>query len=360
MPLHIDPRRVRLILFTVLILALTVVLFRLAPRVWPGLQLFLVAGLLALALDIPVRWMVRHRMPRWAAVLNTLLILLVLLATAAIYLLPVLVAQSRALLTAMPALWQSAVAQWNRLAQALAPDGSIAPLDTILLDVLRGAGSWLQAASTVFATAVGAVTSGVLVFIITLYLLLDPYPILHGMRGLFPTAWWGTLNRIAANAAEQVRRWVGGILVLSLLVGLLDYLGLALINLVHAPGLPFIVVFAVVGGLLEVVPVVGPIIAAVLPALVGFSIDPMLGVLALLVFFIVQQLENALLVPLVMRRAVKLHPVSLLFSLTVLSALFGPLGAIIATPVAALLKVIRDVWYAPLLRGGDEPPHRAR
>lgn len=354
--LRIDARWVRVIVFSLVLLAAGGVLFRLAPLSWPVLQLFLIAALLTLALDTPVRWLTRNGMPRWAAVLLILLLLLVLLLALGAFLLPPLLAQFSQFVTAAPALWQSAIEQWSLLTHRLAPDGQIAPLNTVLLSLFREAGTWLQAARTIFTTAVGAVTGAVVIFVITVYLLLDPRPILLGLRGLFPTAWWETVTRIATAAADRIRRWVMGTLVLALVVGVLDYLGLALINLVVTPDLPFIYLFAILGGVLEVIPVVGPIIAAVIPALVGFSLHPVLGLLVLLVFFLVQQLENNLLVPLIMRRALALHPVSLIFSLMILSALLGIFGAIIAVPVAAVVKVLYDEWYYPLLHEDEKPP----
>lgn len=355
MDLALNRRNIKFVLFILLMLALAVGLFLLAPIIWSALQLFVIAALIALPLDWAVRWQENYRIPRWAATLNLLILLVLVVGLLIYFLIPPLAEQSQAFVTSLPQLWAQALIRWSWILDRFPQLERTLDLNNLAVNLIRGAGTWVQTARTVFTTAVGAVASSVLILVTVFYMLLDPWPLLYGIRGLFPSSWWGTIDHLASSMAARIRAWVVGTFALAAIIGVLDYLALLLINLFYPVNLPYVFFFAILGGALEILPVVGPIIAAILPALVGFSLDPVLGLLVLGAFFIIQQLENALFVPLIMHKAVQLHPVTLLFSLLLLSALFGMLGAIIAVPVASIFKVLYDEWYYPLVHDGQKP-----
>jgi predicted PurR-regulated permease PerM len=350
-----DARPMRLIAFGIALAALVVILFVAAPLVWSVVQIFVIIVLLSLALEPPVRWLTAHRVPRGAAVALVILAALVLITLFFLLVVPRFVAQAQAFVADLPELWTQITDRAAPLLKRYPQVQDALGADRLLAELRDVSGSLLSAARSIFVGAVGAITAIILVFIVTVFTLLRPLPLLYGIRGLFPSPWWPTLNRIGAEIAARIRGWVGGTIALMVIIGVLDFIALTLINLWHEPDIPFTITFAVIGGVLEIVPVVGPLIAIVLPALVGFSLDPVLGLLIIVAFALIQQLENGLIVPLVMHRAVNLHPVSLLFALVVLSGLFGLFGAIIAVPVAAVFKVLYDEWYYPMMHDGRAP-----
>ncbi|OPZ81401.1 MAG: pheromone autoinducer 2 transporter [bacterium ADurb.Bin429] len=350
-----DTRPMRLVAFGIALVALVVILFITAPLVWSVLQLFIIVALLVLALEPPVRWLTARRVPRGGAVALVVLATLALIILFFALVVPRIIEQIQQLFQALPGFWAQLTTRaepWLRnypqLAEALSPDRFFGQLSA-------ASSALLSAASSIFASAVGALTALLLALVATIYALLRPLPLVFGLRGLFPSTWWPKVDSISAAIATRIRGWVLGTVALAIIIGALDYLALWIINLLYEPDIPYIMTFAVIGGVLEIVPVVGPIIATVLPAIAGFSLDPMLGLFVILAFFIVQQLENHLIVPLVMHQAVNLHPVSLLFALVVLSGLFGLFGAIIAVPVAAVFKVLYDEWYYPMMHDGRAP-----
>ncbi|MHB9131847.1 MAG: AI-2E family transporter [Armatimonadota bacterium] len=354
---RLDPKRVRFAAFLLAIVTLLVLLFKAAPVIWPVVQLFIIAGFITLALDSVVRWQVARGMPRWAATVNTLVLLVLLVSFFFYFFIPPVVEQARQFVAGLPLLWAQITAKTIGLLHRFPYIEQSLNLNAFVSNLLTGAGDWAQAARSVFTSAIGIVGAIILIIVISLYALLNPWPLLYGIRGLFPKDWWSTIDRLASSMAYQLRAWVLGTLALAFIIGMLNYLALTLINKLYSPNLPFVFFFAILSGLLEVIPVVGPIVSAVLPTLVGFSLDPILGLLVLGSFFFIQQLENYLITPLVMQKAVRVHPVTLLFSLVLLSALFGVFGAVIATPVAAVLKVIYNEWYYPFLHDGASPPH---
>lgn len=350
-----DARPLRLVAAGIALAAVAVLLFMLASLVWSVLQLFIIAALLTLALEHPVRGLTARRVPRGLAVALVIVGALALLGLFIALLAPRLIAQGQQFLLLLPQYWTGTMARLAPLLVRYPQLATALSADHLFEDLRIATGGWLSAARSIFVGAVGTFTAAILVLVATIYALLQPLPLLYGLRGLFPTSWWPTLGRIGTGIGLRIRGWVIGTLLLSLIIGLLDFFALTLINLLHKPEMPFVVTFAVISGVLEIIPIVGPIVATALPALVGFSIDPILGLVVILAFFLVQQLENHLVAPLVMQKTVNLHPVSLLFTLVILSALYGLFGAIIAVPTAAVLKVLYDEWYYPLLHDGRHP-----
>jgi predicted PurR-regulated permease PerM len=346
----------RMLAFFVALTAVTVVVLVLVPRIWPTLQLFLIAGLLVVVLEPLIRWQVQRGIPRWAAALNILLLLMVAGGLVLLVLLPFLGEQAQAFAAGLPALWAQATARVNEWFFRFPLLREELDLVAIARAVLARSDPWLHAVQGVFTSTIGLVTALLVLVVVVFYTLLDPYPLVLGVRGLFPRDWWPTLERIAAAVAARIQAWAVGVLVLGGIIGILDFLALSLINRLYGPDLPFIALFAILAAMLEVLPVIGPILATVLPTLVGVAIDPWLGLLVLGAFFLVQQLEGTILAPIVLRQAVRMHPVSLLFALVVFSSLLGPLGALLAVPMAATLKVLYDEWYYPWMHPGERTP----
>jgi predicted PurR-regulated permease PerM len=117
-------------------------------------------------------------------------------------------------------------------------------------------------------------------------------------------------------------------------VGLANYIGLRLL------GIPFALPLAILAGLLEIVPYIGPILAAVPAVLIGLGISPIIGVAAASLAFLIQQLENYLFVPKIMQKSAGVNPIVTLFSLAVGLEVAGIVGLLISVPVYITVKVL--------------------
>ena len=117
-------------------------------------------------------------------------------------------------------------------------------------------------------------------------------------------------------------------------VGLLTFIGLNLIGIRYALAL------AVLAGLLEAIPNLGPTISSIPAILLGFAVSPVMGVTALALYFIIQQLENNLIVPVVMKKAVGLNPIITLIALIVGGKIAGVLGVILAVPTTIFIETV--------------------
>ncbi len=127
--------------------------------------------------------------------------------------------------------------------------------------------------------------------------------------------------------------WARGQLTLMLLVGFITYVGLRLL------GIPYALPLAILAGLLEIVPYIGPIIAAIPVVIIGFSISTLIGIAAAALAFLIQQLENYLIVPKIMEKSVGVSPIIILLALTIGFKIAGAMGALISVPVFITLQV---------------------
>ena len=148
------------------------------------------------------------------------------------------------------------------------------------------------------------------------------------------------LNQIEAKLGAFVR----GLVLLGLVIAVLSGIGFMLI------GLPYAVTIAVIAGLLEAIPYVGPFLTMALAGVIGLSVSPTMALLAIGIASIVQVIESTIIVPRVMDRAVGVRPVVTLLALAIFELLFGLLGALLAVPLAAVFQVLLDrfVLSAPL------------
>ncbi len=175
-------------------------------------------------------------------------------------------------------------------------------------------------------------TMTVLVF--TFYLLLEHESIERYIRKMLSLKSGEKVISTLNTVEMSLGGWLRGELVLMFAVGLLSYIGLSFLRIDYA--LPL----AIIAGLLEIIPVIGPIVSAVPAVLVALSISPFLGLAAVALYFIIQQLENNIIVPVVMKKAVGISPLIVIISLMVGSRLAGLAGAVLAIPVVVMMRAI--------------------
>jgi predicted PurR-regulated permease PerM len=181
------------------------------------------------------------------------------------------------------------------------------------------------------------VIQAVFILVFSIYLYLERESIKDYLVRLFKLK-RKKFDKIYNRVEIQLGAWVRGQLILGLVVGIFTYIGLVILGIKYA--LPL----AIIAGILEIIPIIGPIITGIILTIVGLSISPLTGFFALILSIAIQQLENNLLVPYIMKKAVGLSPVLTIISILIGQELFGILGAIMAVPTAATLAVILNTY----------------
>lgn len=177
-------------------------------------------------------------------------------------------------------------------------------------------------------------TTVITLLILSLYMSLD----LENNKARFYSLFRSTVRQDVKNIVEEIElsmgQWVKGQSFLMLVVGILSFIGLMVLDVEYAPAL------GLISGILEIVPMIGPILSAVIAAIVAFSDSTIKGIGVLALYVIVQQLENNLLVPKIMQRVSGSSPLVILLALMVGSEFFGIVGAILAVPMVMVGSVI--------------------
>jgi predicted PurR-regulated permease PerM len=322
------------------LLALGVILLWCAFLARHALLLIYVSGLLAVGFSPIVRVIERQtllpigskRFPRWLAILILYLVILGGVFLVGFLIFPPLVHQSVSLWTQLPDMFE-------RVQQFLINKGILKEHLTLGEAVRRAPGGSGDAVGAV-AGAIGNVAGGIFgivtTLILTFYILVEADTLRRLMLRLFPRARRAQAAEASNEATIKVSAWLGGQLLLGTIIGTSSAIGL------WALGIPFFYVLAVISGVGELIPVVGPVISAV-PALAIAATISLKKVLFVLLFFVVQQqFENHVLVPKVMSRQVGVSAVTVIVALLIGAELLGILGAILAVPTAAILQVIGE------------------
>jgi len=173
----------------------------------------------------------------------------------------------------------------------------------------------------------------IFLLVLTFYLLLERQN-LEGRIASFFVGREERVEKLIVQIEEKLGGWFRGQLFLSLVIGTISYIGLFIL------GIPYALPLAVVAGVLEVVPVIGPIISAIPSVLIALTISPILGLAVGSMYFVIQQFENHLIVPQVMQRAVGLNPLVVILAIAVGSRLLGFAGALLAVPIAVVLQIV--------------------
>lgn len=174
----------------------------------------------------------------------------------------------------------------------------------------------------------------VLGFMIGFYMLIDFPNVGRHLMEIVPKKWHKDTHELCSRLNHSLRGFVQGTLFIMLLVFIAQAIGLTLAGL-KAP-----LVFAIFCAITNVIPYFGPYIGGIPAVVVALSISPMTGIFTLVSIVIVQAIESTFLQPIVMGKAMKLHPVTIMLGLLVFQYFFGILGMILATPLIASLKIL--------------------
>lgn len=330
------------------------------------LSIFLVSALLAAALNPLVDRMQKNKIPRGIGVLLSYFVLLIIVTIVVLAIVPMLASQGEKLIQSLIRFFQNIANEgvtsipipflssdteaW--LIQRINEFRSNINVDLIFNQMqdwlLQNQGTIkdnLQQVATNFLGVVNGVFNGltnvVLVLFFTYFLVADKEDIKKYCLALFPTSYRDYLGIKLHDVQFKVGAWVRGQLLLGLAVGLATYLGLWILY-IFGIDIPYKETLAIIAGLTELIPVIGPIIAAIFGVLVAANVGTVPTIAVIILFTLIQQLENNILVPVIMNHAVGLNPIVIIIGMTVGAKFFGLFGLILAIPLITVMSLFVD------------------
>lgn len=220
-------------------------------------------------------------------------------------------------------------------------EGVVQSLSSQASTIFQRAGGFMLSAGSVIADLILVLAGAV-------FLAANPGFYREGILRLLPKSSEPLAARALDDSGRGLKLWLAGQAVASVFVGVICYAGLTII------GVPSAFALAIIAAVLELVPYVGPILAAIPAIVLGISVDLTTGLWTLALYGVVQQLEGYVITPLVQKRAVELPPLVLLFSIFAAGVLFGAPGVLLAAPLTVVIYVIvQHVYIGHVL--GREP-----
>jgi predicted PurR-regulated permease PerM len=287
------------------------------------LLMLFVAIILTSALNPAVDRLEKLRIPRSIAIFIIYALLWGVFGTLVAAVIPSVIDQTTRLIQTLPA----AISRVDFLSshQQDISQQLISYLSTLPSDILK-----------LIVNVFGNVITVLTTVVISYYLILEHKKLDTNIARFIDPQKTEHISKTIVAIEQRLGGWVRGELILMLSVGLFTYLGLTIL------GLDIALPLAILAGLFEIIPNIGPIISAVPAVLVALTVHPLLALSTVALYFLTQVLENNLLVPKVMQKAAGVHPLISILSLLIGFRIQGPVGTILALPVVIICQVIFD------------------
>ncbi|MFH1112058.1 MAG: AI-2E family transporter, partial [Patescibacteria group bacterium] len=318
--------------------ALVILLIYLLYMILDILGLLFVSVVVAAALGPWVDSLQRYRIPRAVSLIVIYLAIFLIISLVVFLLIPPLVQQIQQLASALPNYYIKAVSGLS----AIQHSSDIESAATIR-SFLENIGATLAStANSIFSTVTsifGGLIQLVVILVISFYLIVQENGLKRFLRSITPAKYQPYIMQLMSRINIKLGLWFRAQLLLMLIIGVLTYIGLKLF------GMEYALVLALWAGLTEIIPYIGPIIGALPAVFLAFTISPIQGLLIIVLYVIVQQLENNIIVPTIMRKAVGLNPIISIVVILVGVKLGGIMGAILSIPLATAIAVFVSDFF---------------
>jgi predicted PurR-regulated permease PerM len=309
----------------------------------------IIAIFLAVALAPAVNWLERRGIKRGIGIGVVYVALLAVLATITSLIVPPLIDQVEGLvgfatdLTSRPGgLEQGLRDLAGRFGLGAFVETLRAQLSTLPSRLGAAAGPLLAITRGI----VSSVTATISILLLTFFLLLDSEHFINAGLALLNPAQRPRLRRLLGESAGAIHGYINGNLIISLIAGVAAFLVMTIMNFTLPGGMPYAVVLALLVALLDLIPLVGATLGAAVVVAVGLFVGVPQGLILLVYFIVYQQVENNVLQPLVYGRSVQLHPLAIFLAVLAGGNLLGILGALLAIPVAEIIRIIGAEFLA--------------
>jgi predicted PurR-regulated permease PerM len=298
------------------------------------LLVILTAIVIASAIDPAAVWAKKYKIPRIPTILGVYVFLALIFAGLFYFLLLPLLGEANTFISDFPQ-YSSAILSDSSLfgegsflgsfSETFSPEDIINNLNSIVSTFSQGA---FSSASLIF----GGALSFILIVVLSFYLSVQEDGVGKFLKTITPWKQEKYILSLWNRSRHKIGLWMQGQLLLGVIIMVLVYLGLVLIGIEHA------LLLAVLAGLLEIIPIFGPIIAAIPAVLIGFTQGgTSTGLIVIGLFLIIQQFENQLIYPLVVKKVVGVPPMVSILALLIGGQLAGFLGMLIAVPLATVV-----------------------
>ena len=314
---------------TILKIAAVVIALALLYLTREILVILFLAVIIASAVSLFAGTLERYRVPRLIGVLSIYLTGIGFFGLVLYFIIPPIVDEIKQMAVILPDYYETAARQIFKTTSGISPDYA-KNAQNILLNLGEKIKELTSGIFNIVSALFGSAVSFMAIIVISFYLSIQKKGVEDFLRLITPQGQEEYVIDVWIRVEKKLGKWLQGQIILALIMGAMVFVGLTLI------GVPYALLLGVIAGLLEIVPIAGPILSALVGVSMAIIISPFLALLTLIFYIIAQQVENHILVPILMKKATGLNPVVVIVALLVGAKLGGVLGMLVAVPLATI------------------------
>lgn len=304
------------------------------------LAIVFISLIFAAAITPFVDKMQKHGIPRGFGVLILYLILFGVVTLMIALLIPPVIEQLKQLSANFPSYYEQIVRSLQNFQEFSASKGLTGNVEQGLQSITSTLTKFTGSLFGIVGGIFGSIFTILGVLVMTFYLALEETSLKKLLQSIAPAKYQPYFIQKTHQIQEKLGLWLRGQLILSVVIGFLSYIGLVIL------GVHYSLVLALVAGITEFVPYIGPIIGAIPAIFLASAQSPTKAVLVMILYVIIQQLENQILVPKVMQKTVGLNPIIVLIVTLTGATVGGVIGIMLAVPTATILSIFFEDFFA--------------
>lgn len=282
----------------------------------------------------------KYKIPRAVSVLVAYFVLFIFIGIVFALLIPALINEISSFAVDFPFYFEKFSHSSEAIEEFLAKYDIIAAFEDLLVEFRN---SLTKIFSSIFITTLGVLNNFIsftIVLVISGYLVIQKRQVGQFFKTIIPKKYKHLVLNITDKIQEKMGKWFLGQIALCFVIGLLVFLGLSIL------GVPYALLLAIIAGSLELIPYLGPILSLIPAAFIAFLHSPLLGAFTLILYFIIQQFENYIIVPQIMKKAVGINPLMVIIGMMIGAKLAGILGIILAIPtIIIIIILVEEMMY---------------
>jgi len=327
---------------TVLTALVLLFLYTFREKIGKIITPFLIAVVIAYLLNPAIKSLENRKIPRKVGILIIYLGFAVFTVSMTVFIVPELINNAKELMNTLPDIISRYQNMFNSLISSVQSSRWSGDIKNIIYNEMQNAGEIAETAVTntikgslaALVDVVKMLLDVLLAMVIAYYLIKDAEFFKSSTLALTPRRWRNGIINIGREVNLVLSNFIQGQLLTAFIVGVLEMIGLTIVKVKYP------LVLGLIGGVAEIIPYFGPVIGAVPAVAVALLESPVKVVWVVLVFVIVQQLENNLISPKIIQGKLGLHPVTTILAILAGGEFFGIIGMLAAVPAAAILKVL--------------------
>jgi predicted PurR-regulated permease PerM len=304
--------------------------------VWDIIVLLFISLIFAASLGPSINYMEQKKIPRAVGILLIYVVVIFVVGLVVVLIIPPITEQVDQLAATFPLYYEKFYQLFgslninNQAGQAVQTG-----IQSVSQSLSGYTGSVVNTVTGIF----GGLTTFLLVLVLTFYFSVKKDGLKHFLRSITPIKYQKYTTNMFVRIQDKLGLWLRGQLLLSAIIFVVTWVGLMIL------GVKYALVLALIAGITEVIPFIGPIIGAIPAVFLAFLQSPIKALLVVILYLVIQQLEGSIIVPKVMQKTLGLNPIVVIVVILLGAKLAGILGALLAIPVAVALMTVAGDWF---------------